>query len=153
MIRRVPHSSETNLNQLQFGVVAAMTVPQPRANDIAGGRSSIEIRHWSTDYRGPLIIASARAPATGSGPFGCAVAIAELTDCRPYRNTDEDHLASGGVPWNPAHTAFVLNRVRRLTKPQPIDDGDHLYLVEMPATMLAFLEGDSSADHGEPAPA
>ena len=50
----------------------ALSVKQPWANMIAEGEKTIETRTWSTDYRGEILIVSARDPDIP--PAGCAVA-------------------------------------------------------------------------------
>lgn len=65
----------------------ALSIKQPWANMIAAGEKTIETRTWPTDYRGPLLIVSAKEPRID--PAGCAVAIVELTDCRPMTRRDE----------------------------------------------------------------
>lgn len=65
----------------------AISVKQPWANMIADGEKTIETRIWSTDYRGKILIVSAREP--NIPPTGCAVAVATLVDCRPMSVLDE----------------------------------------------------------------
>lgn len=63
----------------------ALTMTQPWATLVALGENTIETRSWSTRYRGPLAIHSAKAfpPATRA-----------LCDEEPYRSV----LARGGYP-------------------------------------------------------
>ena len=90
----------------------AISLWQPWASSIALGAKTIETRHWSTDYRGPLAIHAAKKwngdldalvhsglwkgalwPLTTGGtwiaqprtvlPFGAVVCICNLVDCVP----------------------------------------------------------------------
>lgn len=65
----------------------ALSVMQPWANLIASGEKTIETRKWSTKYRGPLLIVSAKEPDIA--PAGCAIAVVNLVDCRPMSVLDE----------------------------------------------------------------
>ena len=62
-----------------------LSVRQPWAGMIVAGEKTIEVRSWSTAYRGPLLICASRY---GEGkkdglPRGVAVGIVEVVDCRP----------------------------------------------------------------------
>ena len=48
--------------------VKALSVKQPWAELIASGKKKLEVRSWTTEYRGPLLIVASRG--------------AEITDCR-----------------------------------------------------------------------
>jgi len=65
----------------------ALSVKQPWATFIAWGRKTIEIRSWTTRYRGPLVIcASGRDLKMDDGfvyPAGYALAQVQLVDVRP----------------------------------------------------------------------
>jgi hypothetical protein len=65
----------------------ALSVKQPWANMIASGEKTIETRTWATDYRGPLLIVSAKEPRIE--PAGYALAVVQLKDCRPMTRADE----------------------------------------------------------------
>lgn len=69
----------------------ALSVKQPWAELIASGRKRIELRTWSTTYRGPLLICAsgqaARSPSAepwlalhDALPLGVAVCIVNLFD-------------------------------------------------------------------------
>jgi hypothetical protein len=93
-------------------MMRAISLWQPWASAVALGSKTIETRHWSTDYRGPLAIHAAKrrvlgelihlqsfwnwqgamsALRTGSAwvefekvlPYGAIVAVATLADCLP----------------------------------------------------------------------
>lgn len=67
----------------------ALSVRQPWASMIAGGRKTIETRTWSTDYRGDLLIVSSKRPKWGGLPLGQGLCVVELVDCRPMTIEDE----------------------------------------------------------------
>lgn len=47
------------------GAPVALSVKQPWAELIMEGRKSVEVRTWTTDYRGPLYIHTGQKPAEG----------------------------------------------------------------------------------------
>lgn len=116
----------------------ALSIKQPWANAIMCGRKTLEIRTWSTDYRGPLLICASLRPHTNpeyiapdalaanflrqlpTHPIGAAIGVCNLIDCRPMTKADE-RLAM--CQWNPPHGrqlyAFVLADVKRI-EPYPI---------------------------------
>lgn len=72
----------------------ALSIRPFYATMIAIGAKLIELRTWKTDYRGWLLICSSSAKTKmekKSMVSGHAIAIAELTDIRPFNNeTDRD---------------------------------------------------------------
>jgi len=73
----------------------ALTIRQPWANLIATGQKRIELRTWSTDYRGELLIIAGKQAWVGEtsypigGPFGATVCIVTLADVRDVVPRDE----------------------------------------------------------------
>ncbi|MHC5082413.1 MAG: ASCH domain-containing protein [Planctomycetota bacterium] len=71
----------------------ALSVKQPFADWIASGRKTIEVRSWSTQHRGDLLIVSSKKPAAGTRAgdhlLGCAICVVELVACRPMVKGDE----------------------------------------------------------------
>lgn len=65
-----------------------LSVRQPWASLIANGQKSIEVRSWSTNYRGPLVICASKSPKINNLPTGCAVCVVDLIDCRPITHND-----------------------------------------------------------------
>ena len=70
-----------------------LSVRQPWASLIASGRKVIELRSWSTKYRGPVLIVSGRAPWRGDhgfelGPLGQTICVVDLVDVRPVVSAD-----------------------------------------------------------------
>lgn len=70
----------------------ALTLKQPHAHRVAHGEKTIELRQWTTSYRGPLLICSSKRGvddgATDSMPRGVAVCVVELCSIRPATNED-----------------------------------------------------------------
>lgn len=94
----------------------ALTVRQPYAGLIAAGVKTIELRTWSTAYRGPLLICAGKKPSGAESPFpllerdlapGVALVVVTLKDVRPYVASDapqtgvsEDRLVDrAGFAW------------------------------------------------------
>jgi hypothetical protein len=67
--------------------VKALSIRQPWAELIAKGCKSIEVRSWTTNYRGPLLICEAQG--------GGAVALVDLVLCEPF--TKEHDVDSCGA--------------------------------------------------------
>lgn len=104
----------------------ALSIKQPWANLIAAGKKTIETRLWETDYRGPLLIVSSKMPPIA--PAGCALAVAELIDCRPMTKSDEIPAQCSIYP---NAFAWVLSNVRPID-PFPVKGRLGLYEVEFP---------------------
>jgi hypothetical protein len=105
----------------------AISLWQPWASAVALGSKTIETRHWSTDYRGPIAIHAAKRLREGELiyyhscwnwqgalrelgtrfgeftldkklPFGAIVAVAYLIDCKP---TEDFTLGEINAPRRP----------------------------------------------------
>lgn len=76
--------------------IRTLTVLQPFASLIASGRKTVELRPWSTPYRGWILIGSGMRVLEGTdfpiGPRGRAHDHASRTPCPHHR-----HCA--GFPW------------------------------------------------------
>jgi hypothetical protein len=109
----------------------ALSIKQPWANLIACGQKTIETRLWGTDYRGPLLIVSSRRPKIE--PAGCALAIAELVECRPMTLADEKaalcEVSEKAVAW-------VFRNIRPL-KPFPVNGRLGIFDIEVQECMFA----------------
>jgi len=103
----------------------AISLKQPWANMIAAGEKTIETRTWATDYRGELLIVSAKIPPIA--PAGYALAIAELVECRPMSVLDEPSAACRIYP---KAVAWVLRNVQRI-RPIPVRGQLGIYDVEL----------------------
>lgn len=106
-------------------VLTALSIHQPWANMIADGEKAIEVRCWSTSYRGPLLICSTKK--NDVEPRGCGVALATLVDCRPMTESDEDAACCvcdvGDIAW-------VLDRVLAI-QPFPVRGQRSLFSVRV----------------------
>ena len=87
----------------------ALSVKQPWANMIATGEKTIETRTWPTDYRGPLLIVSAKEPRIA--PAGFALAVVQLRDCRPMTRADE---RAACCPAYAGAYSWVFEKVNRI---------------------------------------
>ncbi len=101
-----------DISGIPFRAMRAISLWQPWASAVALGSKKVETRHWSTAYRGPLVIHAAKRrvrselvhigtcwnwcgalreihrigrsePLTDSLPFGKLIAVLNLIDCRP----------------------------------------------------------------------
>jgi hypothetical protein len=88
----------------------ALSVRAPWSELIASGRKTIELRSWSTTYRGPLLICSGvnwhplGVDLHGKlGERGVTVARVELLDCRPIMETDAECAC---LPWEQVPSKF-----------------------------------------------
>ena len=106
--------------------IKALSLKQPWANMIASGQKTIETRTWSTKYRGPLLIVSSKVP--NIAPAGCAVAVANLVDCRPMTKDDEKAACCAIYP---GAFAWVLKDVKPIGNPYAMQGQRGLYNVPM----------------------
>lgn len=65
----------------------ALSIKEPWASLILGGKKTIETRSWKTDFRGWLLLCCSKRPT--SRISGCAFATATLLDCRPMIKENE----------------------------------------------------------------
>jgi hypothetical protein len=79
-----------------------LSIRSPWWEKILSGEKTIETRTWKTNYRGDFLICATK-------PYGQAVAIAELVDCRPMQPEDWSKACCREYPnaW-----AFVFKNVR-----------------------------------------
>ena len=102
-----------------------LSIKQPWADMIAAGQKTLEVRSWSTSYRGPLLVAScaqperneyaARWPAAPRDRLGITVCIVDLVDVREGRASDAK--AAGG--FNPTgYFVWQLANPRRVAANQ-----------------------------------
>ena len=97
----------------------ALSIKQPWASLIATGRKTLEIRSWSTRYRGQLVVVASAQPSRehlghfklAEAPRGVTIALVDLVEVREA--TAED---SEAACWTiPAGVfAWRLVNVRRL---------------------------------------
>jgi hypothetical protein len=95
-----------------------LSVKQPWASLIASGRKTVELRTWSTSYRGPIIICASQSPRRGTsyeiGPLGVAVCLVNLLDVRRFEFGDCCCCEAGE-----RDLSWVLERIRDLP-PVPV---------------------------------
>jgi hypothetical protein len=97
---------------------------------VACGKKTIETRTWPTTHRGPLLIVSTRRPPIA--PAGCAVAVANLVDCRPMTKDDEVRACTD---YYDRAWAWVLEDIRAI-EPFPVLGRLGLYDVEVEPAQL-----------------
>lgn len=98
----------------------ALSLKQPYASFIAIGKKTIETHTWSTNYRGKLLIVSSKTMDKNYSypnflsiglPFGKALAIVELVDCRPMKKEDEE---SAMYPYRSGLYAWILSNIKKI---------------------------------------
>jgi hypothetical protein len=88
----------------------ALSVKQPYAGRIARGEKTIEVRGWSTSYRGRILVCSSKQPAEETDePCGVMICIVTLVDVRAFKRSD---VEAAMCDWSPNLYAFVLADVR-----------------------------------------
>jgi hypothetical protein len=76
--------------------MTALSVHPKWANLIRRGKKTIELRTWTTNHRGPLLICATKNPP---GPnAGHAVCVVNLVDVRPMRPHDRIFACNGYEP-------------------------------------------------------
>ncbi len=123
-------------------IYKAISIKQPWAWAIAYGFKTIETRTWYTGYRGELLIVSSLKPdkalmdwfqkETGMKvddqmEYGKAIAIADLVDCKPMIEADQDAALCDIYP---KAESWFLENVRQI-EPFPVKGRLMLYDVEV----------------------
>ena len=117
----------------------ALSIKQPGANLIASGRKTVEVRSWATRHRGPVLVVSSLRPNVP--PAGCAVAVADLVDCRLMTEDDAEAACSPALP---GAYAWVLEHIRPL-QPFPVAGRLGLYEVVIDDALLRPLDHHGNA--------
>jgi hypothetical protein len=102
----------------------ALCVQQPWAGLIADGLKTLEVRSWSTQYRGPVLIVASKLwsrhdaasrweSAYLPAPRGVGLCIVELVDIREGRARDKAH--TGGVD----PTGYLVWELRNAQRVEP----------------------------------
>lgn len=104
----------------------AISIKSPHIERIIDGRKSIEVRSWSTPYRGDLLIVCSRRPKTANA--GLALAVVRLVHIRPFLPADAERAMTD---WLPDHWAWELADVRPIA-PFSVVGRLGLYDVRMP---------------------
>lgn len=117
----------------------ALSVRQPYANQIARGIKTLEIRSWSTPYRGPLVICATARPDIGfrahHSELGCFICVVDLVKVIPWTQalTREAYCSPGD--WFPDMMGWVLENPRQL---HHTHIKGRLGLFEIPDTDLVY---------------
>lgn len=123
----------------------SISVRQPLACLLVEGVKGIEVRGWSTDHRGELLICASAAPkdvfwkdddAFRLLPAGCQIGIVNLLDCRPMVKADEDKALCSfdktAFSWIVEPVCFVRPDMVR----------GQLRLFDVPNNFITRLKGD-----------
>ena len=126
----------------------ALSVRQPWAELILSGAKNLELRTWSTRYRGTILIHASKTIENevilkaGLDPSilarGALVGVAEVRGCRIFIREDAENLRMKGAffgEWIPELYAWELGAVRRIT---PIPCVGALGLFEVPAEIMGL---------------
>lgn len=120
----------------------ALSLKQPWASYVAIGRKTIETRTWPTKHRGKILIVSSKTfdknfpehraiwsiNLLGSQlPMGMALAIVDLTNCRPLLTADKKQA----MIYRPGLYAWDLENIQKI-EPFPVKGQLGLYNVEPP---------------------
>ena len=95
----------------------ALSVRQPFASQIASGEKTVELRSWSTKFRGPLlIVASARPGPDKDLRRGGTVCVVDVVD---VVEATRQHFADACCPLErgeqPTGYAWLLSKPRHVT--------------------------------------
>lgn len=110
--------------------IPALSIRQPWADLILDGRKSVEIRSWTTDYRGPICIhVSKKEDPVLEGQYGTSLSFrggfagfCELVSVVPFdparwEKWRPQHFDPG--PYPPGNQAWILTKPTRLPVPLP----------------------------------
>lgn len=152
------------------GHVRTLSLWQPFASLIAVGAKTIETRHWSTTYRGPLVIHAAKTTKcmnlcdvepfgsclfTGPNaiedlPLGALVCVADLVDCVPTETLKPTEPERSFGDYSAGRFGWILENIRALPAALPYRGGQGLFCVSI--DLEAALRGDVATVHQEPLP-
>ena len=124
----------------------ALTVQNPSAMQIWGGRKTVEHRTWNTDYRGDILITSSSKKVRNC-VCGYALCVVRLADVVPF--TKEHVIPAGYLPSNASAVmidrypfmdgyAWILEDVRPI-KPFPIKGKLNLWNADIEEDKLEFM--------------
>ena len=130
--------------------LSCISLWQPWASFISYLLKEYETRHWSTPYRGAIVIHAAKAKdslllckqepyvsilaraglTAAELPFGAAVCLADLTDCIRMDDAfiarqSRRELALGN--WKPGRYAWKLENIRVAVRPLPMSGKQGIY--------------------------
>ena len=140
----------------------ALSFRQPWANLVIEGRKTLDLRTWSTHYRGPLAVYASldvekeactlHAVDANTLTCGAVIGMVDLLDIIPldeatYNAHVTEHL--NGRPWREGMVGWVLQNVRPLDPPQVVKG--HLKLFDV-VINDKHLSGISKPETGLTAP-
>lgn len=115
-----------------------LSVKQPWASLIASGRKTIELRTWTTHYRGDILICASASPRRGTGfeigPLGVTICVVRLVDIRPAAARDADAAC---IEPSARDHAWLLDTVRTV---KPLPHSGSLGLRDLPAELARSIE-------------
>jgi hypothetical protein len=111
-----------------------LSVRQPWASLIASGRKTLELRSWTTTYRGPVLILSGSGVWRGKtehpiGPRGVSLCVVDLVDVRSVRRDGSDDDAACLSPPDGFDFAWVFANPR-VVKNAPVKGKLGLYRID-----------------------
>lgn len=114
----------------------ALSLKQPWANLVVRGQKTIEVRNWTTNYRGDIVICSSQRPDKkfiypdlSREPMGYAIGIVELHDIIEM-NILHEHSAM--CKKNDGDQAWILKNPHRFKTPYPIKGKLSIFDIEIP---------------------
>lgn len=125
-----------------------LVLRQPWASLVAEGRKTIELRTWTTTYRGPMLVVAGKGVdrddsvrlGRGTDPAGVTLCIVDVIDVRPATDLDAD--AAGCAPDVGREFAWILANPRVVRR---IAVKGRLGLYETSAETLGLPPGTSRA--------
>lgn len=82
-----------------LSLMRVLTLRQPWASLVASGAKSIEVRSWTTSYRGPVAILAGRGRDREAGrdeyPAGRLLCVVDVIDVRPLAPGDREATGLG----------------------------------------------------------
>lgn len=96
----------------------ALSIHPVYADAIVSGIKTIEVRTWSTDYRGDILICSTAKKYHGTIP-GHALGVVKLVDVRPLKKSDCEAAMLSPSDYEKGLFAWVLDD-NRLIEPIPL---------------------------------
>ena len=111
----------------------ALSLWQPWAAAMAEGRKKNETRYWKTNYRGDLLICSAKRKCEEESlflVFGAALCLVELYDCVPTGSLKELTMLEASLgDYAPDRYAWLTRNLRRLKQPVPVIGRQGIWIV------------------------
>ena len=116
-----------------------LSIHQPWASLIAFSEKTIEVRSWSTSFRGRLLIHASGKDIIEDGitlPAGYAIATVEVVDVRPFAAADLEAACLEDMPDGPCF-AWVLRDAQEI-EPVPCKGRLNLWDADITPVPLAW---------------